>query len=155
MNTNHCFRMAKPANSFNLNKAINGESQAGPSSHSSIVLREVVRQDMKEITRNSGNRNGNAVAEGCTIEQFNKIHSLTFEGKADPFAAEDWIQHIKNVPWVLRCTKEQKVLYSMFKLVGEAKRWWIVERTLQEAALGQASLTWGRLKKILYAQLFS
>lgn len=49
---------------FNLNKNINGESHAGPSSNSSTVLHEDVAQlVMDEITCNSRNQNRNVVAE--------------------------------------------------------------------------------------------
>lgn len=64
----HCLMMSKPHNSFNLHETLNDESGAGPSSNSSILLREVAQQMMEEMTHNSKNRNEHVVAEGYTIE---------------------------------------------------------------------------------------
>ncbi|XP_041026984.1 uncharacterized protein LOC121267189 [Juglans microcarpa x Juglans regia] len=61
---------------------------------------------------------------GCTIEQFNRMHPPTFDGRGDATLAEDWIQDIQEILHVINCTDEQKVLYSAFKLTGEAKRWY-------------------------------
>ncbi|XP_041027021.1 uncharacterized protein LOC121267242 [Juglans microcarpa x Juglans regia] len=83
--------------------------------------------------RNLGGLNVGNEEDGCTIEQFNQMHPPTFDGCGDPTLAEDWIQDIEEVLCVLNCTYKQKVLYSAFKLTGEAKRWWILERTIREA----------------------
>ncbi|KAF5472045.1 hypothetical protein F2P56_008793 [Juglans regia] len=61
------------------------------------------------------------------------MHPPTFDGRGDATLAEDWIQDIEELLRVINCTDVQKVLYSAFKLTGEAKRWWISERTIREA----------------------
>ncbi|KAF5447232.1 hypothetical protein F2P56_032800 [Juglans regia] len=61
------------------------------------------------------------------------MHPPIFYGRGDPTLAEDWIQDIEEVLRVLNCIDKQKVLYSAFKLTGEAKRWWISERSIREA----------------------
>ncbi|KAF5475723.1 hypothetical protein F2P56_007499 [Juglans regia] len=90
---------------------------------------------------------------GCTIEQFNRMHPPTFDGRGDATIAEDWIQDIEEILRVINCTDIQKVLYSAFKLTGEAKRWWISERTIREAE-GMEIVRWLHFKQIFLERFF-
>ncbi|XP_040992544.1 uncharacterized protein LOC121239363 [Juglans microcarpa x Juglans regia] len=90
---------------------------------------------------------------GCTIDQFNRMHPPTFDGRGDPTLAEDWIQDIEEILRVINCTDEQEVLYSAFKLTGEAKRWWISERTIREAE-GTEIVSWLHFKQIFLKHFF-
>ncbi|XP_035540239.1 uncharacterized protein LOC118344220 [Juglans regia] len=90
---------------------------------------------------------------GCTIEQFNRMHPPTFYGRGDATLAKDWIQDIEEILCVINCTDEQKVLYSAFKLTGEAKRWWISERTIKEAE-GTEIVRWLHFKQIFVERFF-
>ncbi|XP_041025378.1 uncharacterized protein LOC121265774 [Juglans microcarpa x Juglans regia] len=90
---------------------------------------------------------------GCTVEQFNRMHPPTFDGRGDATLAKDWIQDIKEILCVINCTDEQKVLYSTFKLMGEAKRWWISERTIREVE-GMEIVRWVHFKQIFLECFF-
>ncbi|KAF5446946.1 hypothetical protein F2P56_032539 [Juglans regia] len=90
---------------------------------------------------------------GCTIDQFNRMHPPTFDGRGDPTLAEDWIQDIEEILRVINCTDEQEVLYSTFKLTGEAKRWWISERTIREVE-GMKIVSWLHFKQIFLKRFF-
>ncbi|KAF5442076.1 hypothetical protein F2P56_024092 [Juglans regia] len=90
---------------------------------------------------------------GCTIEQFNRMHPPTFDGQGDATLAEDWIQDIKEILRVTNCMDEHKVLFSAFKLTGEAKRWWIFERTIREAE-GTEIVRWLHFKQIFLEHFF-
>ncbi|KAF5465291.1 hypothetical protein F2P56_015311 [Juglans regia] len=81
------------------------------------------------------------------------MHPPTFDGRGDPTLAEDWIQDIEEILRVLNCTDKQKVLYSAFKLTGEAKRWWILERTIKEAD-GRGVVSWLHFKQIFFDHFF-
>lgn len=39
----------------------------------------------------------------CMFEQFNQTHPPTFDGRADPNVANDWIQDIEEIFNVLEC----------------------------------------------------
>ncbi|XP_040998126.1 uncharacterized protein LOC121244157 [Juglans microcarpa x Juglans regia] len=81
------------------------------------------------------------------------MHPPTFDGRGDATLAEDWIQDIEEVLCVLNCTDRRKVLYSTFKLTGEAKRWWISERTIREAD-GRGVVSWPHFKQIFFDRFF-
>ncbi|XP_035546674.1 disease resistance protein RUN1-like [Juglans regia] len=70
----------------------------------------------------------------CTIEQFNQMHPPTFDGRGDPTLAEDWIPDIEE-------------------LTGEAKRWWISERTIREAD-GRGVVSWPHSKQLFFDRFF-
>ncbi|XP_041016169.1 uncharacterized protein LOC121258691 [Juglans microcarpa x Juglans regia] len=81
------------------------------------------------------------------------MHPPTFDGQGDATLAEDWIQDIEEILHVINCTDEQKVLYSAFKLTGEAKRWWIYERTIREVE-GTEIVRWLYFKQIFLERFF-
>ncbi|KAF5458851.1 hypothetical protein F2P56_022851 [Juglans regia] len=103
--------------------------------------------------RNLGGLNVRNEEDRCTIEQFNQMHPPTFDGPGDLTLAEDWIQDIEEILHILNCTDKQKVLYSTFKLTGEAKRWWISERTIREAD-GRGVVSWLHFKQIFFDRFF-
>ncbi|KAF5468917.1 hypothetical protein F2P56_013025 [Juglans regia] len=90
---------------------------------------------------------------GCTIEQFNRMHPPTFDGRGDATLAEDWIQDIEEILRIINCMDEQKVLISAFKLTGEAKRLWISKRTIREAE-GTEIVRWLHFKQIFLECFF-
>ncbi|XP_041009525.1 uncharacterized protein LOC121253605 [Juglans microcarpa x Juglans regia] len=111
--------------------AIENEREANPSA--SDVLRAAAHQLIDDLVQNPTGRQRNFNEGGCTVEQFNRMHPPLFDGRGDPTLAEDWVQDIEEILRVLTCTEEQKVAYATFKLTGEAKRWWISERSIREA----------------------
>ncbi|XP_035543590.1 uncharacterized protein LOC118347677 [Juglans regia] len=76
-----------------------------------------------------------------------------FDGRGDPTLAEDWIQDIEEILRVLTCIEEQKVAYATFKLTGEAKRWWISERSIREVE-GTEIVSWLHFKQIFLERFF-
>ncbi|XP_035546535.1 uncharacterized protein LOC118348602 [Juglans regia] len=63
------------------------------------------------------------------------------------------LQDIEEILRVLTYTDEQKVAYSTFKLTGEAKRWWISERTIREVE-GTEVVSWLHFKQIFLERFF-
>ncbi|XP_040996115.1 uncharacterized protein LOC121242296 [Juglans microcarpa x Juglans regia] len=114
---------------------------------------ESSRMAARRNVRSLGGLNAGNEEDGCTIEQFNQMHPPTFDGRGDPTLAEDWIKDIEEILRVLNCTDRQKVLYSAFKLTGEAKRWWISERTIREAD-GRGVVSWLHFKQIFFDRFF-
>ncbi|KAF5458598.1 hypothetical protein F2P56_022619 [Juglans regia] len=81
------------------------------------------------------------------------MHPPTFDGRGDATLAEDWIQDIEEILRIINCMDEQKVLFSAFKLTGEAKRWWISERTIREVE-GTEIVRWLHFKQIFLERFF-
>jgi hypothetical protein len=53
------------------------------------------------------------------------------------------------------CTEGQKVMYTAYKLLGEAKRWWGAKRNLLVMELGdESAITWTQFKKEFDNQYF-
>ncbi|XP_035546584.1 uncharacterized protein LOC118348632 [Juglans regia] len=127
------------------------ESEANPSA--SEVLRVAVHQLIDDLVQNPLGRQLNFIEGGCTVKQFNRMHPPLFDGRGDPTLAEDWIQDIEEILRVLTCTEEQKVAYATFKLIGEAKRWWISERSIREAK-GTEIVSWLHFKQIFLERFF-
>ncbi|KAF5472185.1 hypothetical protein F2P56_008922 [Juglans regia] len=119
----------------------------------SEVLRAAAHQLIDDLTQNPSCCQHNFNEGGCTVEQFNRIHPPLFDGRGEPTLAEDWIQNIEEILWVLTCTDEQKVAYATFKLTGEAKRWWVFERTIREAE-GTKIVSWLHFKQIFLERFF-
>ncbi|KAF5442826.1 hypothetical protein F2P56_035444 [Juglans regia] len=133
---------------LNANK---NEREANPSAFE--VLRAAAHLLIDDLVRNPSGRQCNFNEGGCTIEQFNRMHPPLFHGRGDPTLAEDWIQDIEEILRVLTCTDEQKVAYATFKLTGEAKRWWISERTIREVK-GTEIVNWPHFKQIFLERFF-
>ncbi|XP_057958686.1 uncharacterized protein LOC131151456 [Malania oleifera] len=55
---------------------------------------------------------------------------------------------------VLNCTDKQKVRYATFKMTGEAKRWWLSAKLLEDQRLEKIALTWERFKELFFDMYF-
>ncbi|XP_035539690.1 uncharacterized protein LOC118344045 [Juglans regia] len=129
------------------------ENERGANPSASEVLRAAAHQLIDELAQNPVGRQRNSNEGGGNIEQFNRMHPPSFDGKGEPTLAEDWVQDIEEILRVLTCTDEQKVAYATFKLTGEAKRWWISERTIREAG-GTEIVSWPHFKQIFLERFF-
>ncbi|XP_057951074.1 uncharacterized protein LOC131145915 [Malania oleifera] len=61
-----------------------------------------------------------------------RMNPPAFTGGPDPMVAENWVQEIEEIMVVLDCTDKQKVRYAAFKMTGEAKRWWLSAKLLED-----------------------
>ncbi|XP_028072152.1 uncharacterized protein LOC114274432 [Camellia sinensis] len=90
-------------------------------------------------------------AEDRTItltKEFKKMKPLSFKGGIEPMKAEAWVLGIEKLFEVFPCTEAQKVQLSAFTLEDEARRWWILTRTVHR------DLTWGRFLELFYDKYF-
>ncbi|XP_057968055.1 uncharacterized protein LOC131157727 [Malania oleifera] len=78
----------------------------------------------------------------------------SFSGGADFLAAENWVQDIEDMLPVLKCTNEQKVVFVMFKLRGEARCWWRSARLIKEQILDLVPVMWSRFKELFFERYF-
>ncbi|XP_028104481.1 uncharacterized protein LOC114303546 [Camellia sinensis] len=72
----------------------------------------------------------------------------SFNGGIEPMKAEAWVLGIEKLFEVFPCTKVQKVQLAAFTLEDEARRWWILTRTVHQG------LTWDRFLELFYDKYF-
>lgn len=89
-------------------------------------------RNLAEFMTQQMNHCGYGRIEGCTFNQFNGEHSVSFHGGPDAILVENLILDIGELFRVLGCMDVQKVLNAAYKLSGEAKRWWISWSALLE-----------------------
>ena len=69
-------------------------------------------------------RGAGRVRASCSFETFMKQNPPSFDGKPNPMEAENWFLQMEKFLEALDCTDSQKLRFTTFKLIGEAKRWW-------------------------------
>ncbi|PWA39294.1 zinc finger, CCHC-type, Retrotransposon gag domain protein [Artemisia annua] len=92
--------------------------------------------------------------EAYQNEKFQKQKPNSFSGAPTPIDAENWIAHLEKIFEVLECTENQQVRLAVYKLEGDAQRWW---KTLKEAE-GEGfveALAWRDFLEVFYQHYFS
>ncbi|XP_028091827.1 uncharacterized protein LOC114292111 [Camellia sinensis] len=72
----------------------------------------------------------------------------SFKGGIEPMNAEAWVLGIEKLFEVFPCTEAQKVQSAAFTFEDEARRWWMLMRTIHQG------LTWDRFLEIFYDKYF-
>ena len=57
------------------------------------------------------------------IERALKLRAKTYDGTGDPEATYLWLDRVSEIYVVMRCSDEQKVLFSGFLMEARAKDW--------------------------------
>ncbi|KAH7839539.1 hypothetical protein Vadar_005460 [Vaccinium darrowii] len=65
--------------------------------------------------------------EELSIREFLKLKPPTFTGGMDPTRANAWLESIKKIFKVMRCSETHKVGLASYQLEGEAHRWWTMK----------------------------
>ncbi|XP_028094465.1 uncharacterized protein LOC114294545 [Camellia sinensis] len=68
----------------------------------------------------------------------------SFKGGIEPMKAEAWVLGIEKLFEVFPCTEVQKVQLAAFTLEDEARRWWMLIKTVHQG------LTWDRFLELFY-----
>ncbi|CAL5404420.1 unnamed protein product [Camellia sinensis] len=71
-----------------------------------------------------------------------------FKGGIEPMKAEAWVLGIEKLFEVFPCTEIQKVQLAAFTLEDEARRWWMLTKTMYQG------LTWDRFLERFYDKYF-
>ncbi|XP_028093463.1 uncharacterized protein LOC114293570 [Camellia sinensis] len=90
-------------------------------------------------------------AEDRTItltREFKNMKPPSFKGGIEPMKTEVWVLGIENLFEVFPCTEAQKVQLAAFTLEDEARRWWMLTRTVHQG------LTWDRFSELFYDKYF-
>lgn len=88
------------------------------------------------------------------MERFVKQKPESFHSAPTPVDAENWIVHLEKIFDALGCDEHQKVRLAVYKLEGDAQRWWRgVKATRGEEFTN--TLAWQGFKEVFYEQYFS
>ncbi|XP_057955690.1 uncharacterized protein LOC131149335 [Malania oleifera] len=82
------------------------------------------------------------------------MNAPAFIGGPDPVVGENWVQEIAEIMVVLNCTDEQNVRYVAFKMIGEAKHWWLSAKLLEDQRVVRIALTWKIFKELFFDKYF-
>ncbi|XP_026428958.1 uncharacterized protein LOC113324893 [Papaver somniferum] len=99
----------------------------------SVVVRAL--NDVAQAMQQQVNFNHNAPPPPPPLDQrallvirFSEQKHDSFKGSPDPLVAEDWINKIEKIFTLLGVNDEDKLDLAVFKLEGEATRWWELTR---------------------------
>ncbi|XP_057965482.1 uncharacterized protein LOC131156049 [Malania oleifera] len=139
--------------------AITGGSSSEKAAHegrsdSTVALWDFAQQFMAEVMWNSRGQDRPTTKRGDSIEKFTCLKPPTFPGSTNLILIENWIQEIKKIFVVLRCTNEQKVLYATFKQTREAERWWEAVKLLEEQRLVSVAMMLSYFREVFFYQYF-
>ncbi|XP_028085586.1 uncharacterized protein LOC114286610 [Camellia sinensis] len=90
-------------------------------------------------------------AEDRTItltKEFKKMKPPSFKGGIERMKAEAWVLGIEKLFEVFPCTEAQKVQLAAFTLEDEARRWWMLTRTVHQG------LTRDKFLELFYDKYF-
>ncbi|XP_057976069.1 uncharacterized protein LOC131163490 [Malania oleifera] len=79
---------------------------------------------------------------------------LSFAGSTDPIPAKNWIWEIEKILVILHCMDEQKMLYTTFKLTGEAEMCWESVRMLEEQKPVPVGMTWRHFREVFFERYY-
>ncbi|KAL2486451.1 Pepsin-retropepsin like protein [Abeliophyllum distichum] len=82
------------------------------------------------------------------VEQFCHFKPPSFNGKDDPFAAEEWLRRLEGIFEHLNCNDMLKVSYAKFMLIHDASRLWESDSRTKTTEQ-QRSLTWNQFQEAL------
>jgi hypothetical protein len=60
---------------------------------------------------------------GCSLKDFYSHHLASFDRRGNHISAKNWLNDVEELLAATRCTDEQKVAYTIYKLAREAKHW--------------------------------
>ena len=79
----------------------------------------------------------------------------SFDGRGNHISTENWLNDVEELLVTTRCTNEQKVVYTTYKLIEEAKYWWQDKKVLLVTGMGsKTAITWDIFKHEFNRHLF-
>ncbi|XP_061351129.1 uncharacterized protein LOC133296197 [Gastrolobium bilobum] len=84
---------------------------------------------------------------------FRKHKPPSFRGGHDPIVAVQWLQAMDKIFRVVQCTDDQKVLFSVYMLEGDAHHWWA--NASQPLEMQNAAITWAVFEEMFLEKYFS
>ena len=92
----------------------------------------------------------------CSLKDFCSHHLGSFDGRCDHISAKNWLNGMEELLAITRCTDEQKVAYTAYKLMREAKRKWQDKNAVLVTNLGSETIiSWDVFKHEFNRHFFS
>ena len=77
------------------------------------------------------------------LKDFFSHHLESFDGRGDHIRTKNWLNDVEELLATTGCTNEQKVVYTTYKLTGEAKHWWQDKKAALVTNLGsETAISW-------------
>ena len=115
-------------------------------------------QNVQGNQNGNGNQNqngqGHQLEPFVWLERFVKQKPDSFSAAPTPIDAENWIVHLEKIFDALGCDEIQKVRLAVYKLEGDAQRWWRGVKATRGEQYAEA-LEWQGFKEVFYEQYFS
>lgn len=106
------------------------------------------------VGHNPGNPENPVIpAKPITLGDFKKLTPPQFKGTTNPTEAEAWIQEMEKIFAALQCSEEQKVIFAVFMLQGEANNWWEAAKRMLPAERAGV-VTWPEFLKAFNEKYF-
>ncbi|XP_074356052.1 uncharacterized protein LOC141695726 [Apium graveolens] len=88
------------------------------------------------------------------MKRFVKQKPDSFSSEPTSIDAKNWIVHLEKIFDALGCDEIQKVRLAVYKLEGDAQRWWRGVKATRGVQYVEA-LEWQGFKEVFYEQYFS
>ncbi|KAL8124285.1 hypothetical protein AgCh_012076 [Apium graveolens] len=121
---------------------------------------EEAKEGEAEQSKSKGNQNGNGnqnqngqghqLESFVWFERFVKQKPDSFSSTPTPIDAENWIVHLEKIFDALGCDEIQKVRLAVYKLEGDAQRWWRGVKATKGEQYAEA-LEWRGFKEVFLA----
>ncbi|XP_017233369.2 uncharacterized protein LOC108207432 [Daucus carota subsp. sativus] len=123
------------------------------------LIAQAVTQALQQAAQNQGNPGNNEEQQNqpdalAWFDRFVKQKPDSFHSAPQPIDAENWIGHLEKIFDALGCDDATKVRLAVYKLEGDAQRWWRGVKTIRGDAFVEA-LTWQGFTDLFYEQYFS
>ncbi|XP_022857227.1 uncharacterized protein LOC111378283 [Olea europaea var. sylvestris] len=115
-----------------------------------MAVQDLGRQQAQAVPHNA---TGGANTMSSIVEQFRRFKPPSFDGKGDPFTAEEWLRRLEGIFEHMNCNDAQKVSCAKFMLTDDAGHWWESE-TRTRTTKQQRNLTWNQFKESLIGKYF-
>ncbi|XP_061336996.1 uncharacterized protein LOC133284059, partial [Gastrolobium bilobum] len=83
---------------------------------------------------------------------FRKHKPPSFQGGHDPIVAVQWLQAMDKIFRVVQCTDDQKVLFSVYMLEGDAHHWWA--NASQPLVMQNVAISWAMFEEMFLEKYF-
>ena len=116
------------------------------------MFMEFLRQHINVVPEPNRNQNldvpNNVVAS--SFKAFQSLRPPEFKGTVDPVEARAWLKEMKKSFEILQIADDQKTVFAIYMLKGEANFWWESKKNLE----GEGIITWERFSKLFLDKYF-
>ena len=87
-----------------------------------------------------------------SLEDFLKHHPAKFDGKTSPDTADQWLKDLERIYDAKMCPAENRLVFSVYMLTGEAEHWWSNTKSILEER--DEPVTWETFRERFLSEYF-